>query len=156
MYLAVVLCLGVLATLLTGWVLHLYHRHPARPMSTTMRYFVARVLVPLRDWTCLCERRGRATRVQPAFTPAEKQRAETGAASLGKATGREKAEGGRTSLEKLQTAFPPAEEAEVTTDEESTWQEVAAMFDRLFLVLYLIIMPAVSGTVLVILYDSYY
>ena len=154
-YLAIVLCLGVLATLLTGWVLSLYHRHPSYPMSTIMRVVVARVLLPLRDWTC-CRRLGKDTQVQPAFTPSEKLKmGQSRPASLGKEHGREEVEVG-SPRGKIKTVLPPTQEAEVRLDEESTWQEVAAMFDRLFLILYLIIIAVVSGTILVLLYQDYY
>ena len=51
-YLAIVLVLGVLAALLTIWVLALHHRPQSVPMSRPMEVFVRKVLVPFWGWTC--------------------------------------------------------------------------------------------------------
>ena len=46
-YLAAVLCLGVLATLLTTWVLHLYHTPSHKPIPRIYRTFASYVTNPL-------------------------------------------------------------------------------------------------------------
>ena len=49
-YLAVVLCLGCLATLLTTWVLNLYHTSPEKPMGQHYRKFATTMLVPFSNF----------------------------------------------------------------------------------------------------------
>ena len=49
MYLACVLCLGVLATLLTTWVLHLYHKPDDLPMHRLYIVVAKTVLAPFNS-----------------------------------------------------------------------------------------------------------
>ena len=49
-YLAVVLCLGCLATLLTTWILNLYHTSPEKPIGQYYRKFATTILVPFSSF----------------------------------------------------------------------------------------------------------
>ena len=55
-YLATVLCLGCLATLLTLWVLNLHHTSPDEPMSPFYRKLASAILVPFSQLTSCSKR----------------------------------------------------------------------------------------------------
>ncbi|KAK7460711.1 hypothetical protein BaRGS_00038879, partial [Batillaria attramentaria] len=160
-YLAIVLGLGVLATLLTTWVLHLYHRDASTPMSSFMRFFVRHVLAPLKYCTC-CKKRqdskekerynarnssDKETRnkVAPADTTP------TILLPLSKGSGFDEAPVSRESRE----TDGARSRASRDEREDYTWPEVAAMADRFFLILFSAVMMVVTSCSVGVLYTGY-
>ncbi|KAL8596983.1 hypothetical protein ACOMHN_054714 [Nucella lapillus] len=69
-YLAIVLVLGVMATVLACWVLHVHHRPDTHPVSSSMRFTITRILRPLWNFNpCSRLKRNNAIQVKEAVTP---------------------------------------------------------------------------------------
>ena len=158
------LCLGELVALLTIWVLALHHRRQSVPMSRPMKFFVRKVLIPFRNWTC-CKRSeheddygddtegeksaknnkvGPDTPSRPFVIPAGDMDSKPGSA----ATAREK----EVSSDSLSRKFSPSKEE---TRSEMTWQEVAVTLDHLFLYIFIVIITLISVIIIAILYGRY-
>ncbi|KAK7495779.1 hypothetical protein BaRGS_00012999 [Batillaria attramentaria] len=155
-YLAVVLCLGVLFTLLTTWVLHLYHTSPSKPMSALYTKLATRILVPCRDFTHLRRKRNRGL--------------ETGGSNDGPGF-----PGNRIAPLRVKeiSALPSSEKTEadvqIPTDGPEcfaaeysgqatpvySWQELAALFDTFFLWTSGLCMSIVTVVVLTLLHAGY-
>jgi hypothetical protein len=134
---------------MTIWVLDLYHRPDTRPIPPAFR-LAARLLCPLRGPHYCCKRHNQTgpDDKDDFYSP---RNTDSGKSSLnGRAT-----VGIGGSDAKTRPSPTPTPEAEVE-EAEVTWQEVARLFDKLFLVIALLIMGGLSVSILAALYEAYY
>ncbi|XP_076437028.1 neuronal acetylcholine receptor subunit beta-3-like [Babylonia areolata] len=169
-YLAVVLCLGCLATILTTWILRLYH-HPAdKPVSTIYLALATRVLVPLRDRTCFRKRpggRGNAfqnmtTRISPGDLASPRGVAgsqntgrtptDVGAVSFGDANSAPE----KDAADILGQKGGSCKAWEVTRPAAAiTWQELAALLDGFLFWVFAVSLVVVTTVIFSLLYVNY-
>ena len=159
-YLAVVLCLGCLATLLTTWVLHLYHTSPEKPMSRFYRKFASTILVPFFNLNFCAKKKQKVTHGDDLDPPHY----------VNKATPVPSRSTSVTSLKlppspRLKTDVKIVDNSskEVFGSDESeeeeiptyTWQELASLFDYFFLWLFGAVLVVITTVILALLYVDY-
>ncbi|KAL8617711.1 hypothetical protein ACOMHN_039659 [Nucella lapillus] len=173
-YLAVVLCLGCLATLLTTLVLHFYH-HPAdKPLSKFCITLATRILIPLRDCSCFRKRShkhggGNTThailsRKNPVFPADSRPRSskltqrnvgDFGTMNITNVDGlpMKDAEGFDHQGTKLQGSG--RDSAWEATEPALTWQEFAALLDKFLFCFFAALLLVLTTVIFSLLYANY-
>ncbi|XP_076436921.1 neuronal acetylcholine receptor subunit alpha-6-like [Babylonia areolata] len=172
-YLAVILCLGCLATVLTTWILRLYHQPADKPLSAFYLALATRILVPLRDCARLRKRsdeskhggrdtfpsKATTTRIHPAGLPSPR-----GSGQETSCRGQSEL-GASVSLFTDVTSKPGGKEADVSDHREGearevndtalTWQELAALLDFFLFCVLAVLMVIVTTVIFSLLYVNY-
>ena len=157
---AVVLCMGCLATLLTTWVLRLYHKASDQPVTPFYHVLATRVLVPFKNCTRCKKKHEDDDKVNPA--PHNKTKVvPLQARPVSALKSRRKFVGFGTSLKitELPDGMDDVTGGDVCGREETdpiyTWQEIAVLLDYLFLWLFAVNLIIVSTVILSLLYAKY-
>ncbi|XP_076454827.1 5-hydroxytryptamine receptor 3A-like [Babylonia areolata] len=155
-YLAIVLCLSVLATILTCWVVLVHFRDPSSPVSPTMRVLVRRVLVPLRDVTRCTRRKTRRSKVSHLGKPSPGKDADL---ELNDCSARRRDDddddGDDDCVRKPPRPMAPESDRKEEEEAMPSWPEIAALFDNFFFMMYMVIKPLLTIIVLSVIYDGY-
>ena len=159
-YLAVVLCLGCLATLLTTWVLNLYHTSPEKPMRLFYRKFASTVLVPFFDLTICAKKKRKGTQGDERDPPHHVSKVTPmPSRPLSVMSGKLASDLRiKTDVKTVDICGKEAfgndesEEQEIPT---YTWQELASLFDYFFLWLFGAVLVVVTTVILSLLYADY-
>ncbi|XP_076454800.1 neuronal acetylcholine receptor subunit non-alpha-2-like [Babylonia areolata] len=163
-YLAIVLCMGVLASLVTIWVLSIHHRPESEAMSKPMRIFVSKLLIPFYTLSCLKNKPAddKVVEIDPdpelfgrnLVAPGLSSRCSSAAPNSTRFPGHKVGNGGEEKKVRLSSAWEESEK-HAQQRPEVTWQEVAVMVDRLMLFTFLFVIFVLTLIILSVLYDRY-
>ena len=151
-----VLCMGCLATLLTTWVLNLYHKPSDKPVTPFYHALVARGLVPLRKFCTRSKKKDEHDDNKMDPVPHSK----TKVVSL-----QPRPESTLASRKKFMDFASLRNGADDVTGTDAggrertvvtfTWQEVAVQLDHLFLWVFAVNLIIVTTVIFALLYAKY-
>ena len=164
------LCLGCLATLLTTWVLHLYHTNGDQPVTPLYHVLASRLLAPFQGLTRCNKNKDVSSdentdqnRFSKAAKVAPLQASPKSALALVPPKNTP-TDFGTTSLKMMQldgnspervAGSDVGESGGGGTDPTYTWQEIAAMLDHFFLWLFAVMLVVLTTVILSLLYAKY-
>ena len=160
-YLATVQCLGSLATLLTTWVLHLYHTSPEKPIGPFYRKFASTVLEPFFILTKCSKKKTKDAQTDDLDPPHYVKKVAPVPSRPMSATSQFPASGSHLNGDIKPIGIADVQETFGSDDNEEertrtyTWQELAALVDHLCLWVFGAALVILTTIILGLLHGSY-